>query len=173
MRLADNLEMLKQIAKTFVSPEQLSPAWQLKLFSITQIPLLFLVQPKVEKLDDEGCEIRINLNYVTKNHLGSMYFGAQAIGADTVIGLPAFQYAKKYEGRNMSLIFKSMNCEFDKRAEGDLLFVCQAGAQIRAMVDKTFETGERVTEDVACEAALVESGEVVSRFVLGLSLKAR
>src|SRR5262249_3870428 len=48
----ENIEFLKQVAKNLVSPEKLSPNMQMKLFGLTQIPLLFLVQPKVQKLDD-------------------------------------------------------------------------------------------------------------------------
>lgn len=174
-QLADveNLEFIRQLTKNLVSPDRLSPFWQLKLFSLTQVPLLFLVQPKVQKLDEETCEIRVNLNFITKNHLNSIYFGAQAIGADAVVGLPSLFYARKFEGKNIVPVFKSFKADFLKRAEGDLLFVCNSGAQINAMVEKACTTGERVTEDVAAEAQLVESGEVVSQFVLGLSLKCK
>ncbi len=61
----ENFEFLKQLVKNMVSPDKLSPMWQLKLFSLTQVPLLFLVQPKVQKLDDESCEIRVNLNCIS------------------------------------------------------------------------------------------------------------
>jgi Domain of unknown function (DUF4442) len=174
-QLADpeSLEFIKQVAKNLVSPDKLSPVWQLKIFSLTQIPLLFLVQPKVQKLDDESCEIRVNLGFITKNHIGSMYFGAQAIAADAVVALPVFHHAKHFEGKSIVPIFKSVRAEFLKRAEGDLIFVCHAGAQIQAMIEKTIATGERVTEEIAAEAALVESGEVVSKFVLALSIKVK
>jgi len=170
---AENLEFIRQLTKNLVSPDRLSPFWQLKLFSLTQVPLLFLTQPKVLKLDDETCEIRMNLNFITKNHLNSVYFGAQAIGADSVVGLPALFFARKFEGKTVVPVFKSFKADFLKRAEGDLLFVCNSGAQINAMVEKACTTGERVTEEVAAEAQLVESGEVVSQFVLGLSLKCK
>ncbi len=161
------------LVQTLKSVENYSPDMRLKLFGLTQVPLLFMVQPKVVKIDANGCEVRINLNFVTKNHLSSMYFGAQSMGADIVVGLLAFEMAREHTGVKVVPIFKDFNATFLKRAEGDLLFVCSAGAQVARMVDVAVNTGERVTEQVSAEARLVETGEVVSRFTLGLSVKAK
>jgi hypothetical protein len=41
-----------------------------------KIPLIALVRPQVVEMGDDRCVIRIPLRRRTRNHLGSMYFGA-------------------------------------------------------------------------------------------------
>ena len=54
-----------------------------------KVPMLLFVGPTVRSLDDDGCAIEIPLGLRTKNHLGSMYFGALCAGADLAAGLNA------------------------------------------------------------------------------------
>jgi hypothetical protein len=167
--VSDFLSAARLLAQRVVA----SPDARLKFFSLTQVPLLFLVQPKLVRVDSEACEVRINLNYLTRNHLNSMYFGTQAIGADIVVGLLAMEIAEQQGGAQVVPIFKNFNAQFLKRAEGDLLFVCNSGAQVGQMVIQAAESGERVTADVEAEARLISTNEVVSKFILGLSLKVK
>ena len=73
----------------------------------------------------------------------------------------------------LSACNRLFNAQFLKRAEGDLLFVCNSGAQVGQMVIQAAESGERVTADVEAEARLISTNEVVSKFILGLSLKVK
>lgn len=172
-KFAEKLIDAATLVQTLKSVENYSPDVRLKLFGLTQVPLLFLAQPKVMRLDSNGCEIRLNLNFVNKNHLSSMYFGAQAIGADTAVGLLAMDKARAHTDVKVVPVFKNFKANFLKRAEGDLLFVCEAGEQVGRMVDVAANTGERVTEEVTAVARLLETGEVVSEFSLGLSVRAK
>jgi len=52
------------------------------LFGFFKIPLIGYVNPKLIKLTDKSMVVKIPLRRKTKNHLGSMYFGALGIGAD-------------------------------------------------------------------------------------------
>lgn len=163
-----SLESAKSMLDGFI--DRLPTTAQLRLFGITKIPLLFLVGPKVTQLDDEGCSIRVPLNYITRNHVGSMYFGTLAIGADTVVAVLALKYAK---GHKVTPIFKNLHVDFLKRAEDDVLFRCSAAKQIESIVKKAIATKVRVTEDVAVEAVLEKDPTiVVAKFTLGLSVKA-
>ena len=62
---------------------------QLWAFGILKIPVLFFLKPRVLQVDIEKTEVMIKLNRKTKNHLGSMYFGVLAAGADVAGGLLA------------------------------------------------------------------------------------
>ena len=147
---------------------------RLRAFGITKIPLLFLVSPKVRRLSAEGCEISVPLNYFTKNHLGSMYFGALTIGADTAVGLLALELIKKFPQYQLAPIFKDLQAQFLKRAETDVLFQCSAAQQIEAMITKSANSGERVTEPIRVRAVSANNpDEVFAEFSLGLSLKAQ
>jgi hypothetical protein len=147
--------------------------WGMRLFAWWKIPLLAAARPVVEELSDERCVVRIALRRKTKNHLGSMYFGALAIGADCAGGLIAVEQIRRRKAK-VSLVFKSFQAQFLKRPEGDVWFVCEEGAKIRAQVERALAGEDRVTEPVAITAsAKLPDGslEPVATFVLELSLK--
>ena len=138
-----------------------------------RIPLLFFARPRILELDDEHCVVELRLRRRTRNHLGSMYFGALAIGADTAGGLIAFETIRARKA-NVSLIFKDFHAEFLQRAEGDVHFTCRDGAAIRELVDRVIASGERETLPVKVVATVPSvSNEPVAEFTLGLSLKRR
>jgi len=140
----------------------------LRTFGITKVPLLFFCSPSVEELSPTRCHVRIPFRKVVKNHLGSMYFGALAIGADTCIGLLAVDKIDR-SGKKINLIFKAFQANFLKRAEGEAIFICEEGMLIDEMIAETIRTGERVNRPVKARA--VVKGETVAEFVLTLSLK--
>ncbi len=162
---------LKNIELLF---KKMTPTAQLKLFGLMKIPLLFLVNPKVLLLNGEVCEVKVPLSYVTKNHVGSMYFGALAIGADSVVAVHALHVATLFKEVSVVPIFKDLHVDFLKRAEADVIFRCDAGGRIYKMIEKALSTNERITESIAVEAFTVkDSREVVAKFSLGLSLRAK
>jgi hypothetical protein len=70
--------------------------WYLFFFGFTKIPLLWFCRPKIIHLDNNSVEIKIPLKRRTKNHLGSMYFGALSVGADITGGFFSYDmYTKK------------------------------------------------------------------------------
>lgn len=153
--------------------DKLSPTAQLKAFALMQIPLLFLVNPKVEKISHEECEVRIPLNYMTKNHLGSMYFGTLAIGADASVALFALHLAKTYKDISVGVVFKDFKADFVKRAETDVIFRCEKGDQIRSMIDKAHKTDSRVTEPIDIDGYSAVDRELIGKFTLGLSIRTK
>ena len=147
----------------------------MRLFGWLKIPLLASVRPSVVELSDTRCVVRIPLRRWSKNHLGSMYFGALAIGADCAGGLLAMDQIKR-SGKQVSLVFKSFQATFLKRPESDVYFICDGGLAIRDQVRRTLESEERITEPMAIQAAVkLPDGtfEPVAEFVLELSLKRR
>jgi Domain of unknown function (DUF4442) len=139
-----------------------------------RIPLLFAVGPRVLELDEEGCAVEIKLRYLTKNHVGSMYFGALHVGADLAAGLNATKFIFDRH-RGVNLIFKDCRSEFLKRADGDVVFRSRDGGRVLKAVEEADATGERVTLPVEVVATVPKKygDEPVARFTLGLSLKRR
>ncbi|MDH5475847.1 MAG: DUF4442 domain-containing protein [Cyclobacteriaceae bacterium] len=142
------------------------------LFGIFKIPLIGYVRPQLLELSDKRMVIKIPLRRRTKNHLGSMYFGALAIGADLAGAYQAFHLSAKAQ-RKTAIVFKDFKASFLKRPEGDVFFISEAGEQIQAMLEKTFETKERITESIRIDAVVdyYNNPEVVAEFTLGLSVK--
>ena len=140
----------------------------LKAFSATKVPLLFATGASVKSIDDSSCVIKIPFTKIVKNHLGSLYFGALAIGADACVGMLA-AHKISLSGEKVSLVFKSFEVQFLKRAEGSTHFICDEGASIDQMISETLVTGERVNQKIQGRAEV--QGETVAEFTLELSLK--
>lgn len=145
----------------------------LRYFGFTKIPLLFYVSPSIVESTDESITVKIRLRRRTKNHLGSMYFGALSIGADCAVGSLAVRHINN-SSAHISFIFKHFSAEFLKRAEADVCFTCNQGMEIARLVDLATQTDERVESTLHVIATVPEMGnETVARFSLTLSLKKR
>lgn len=144
------------------------------LFGLFKVPMLFWLRPQVVQIDNELCEVKIALNRRSRNHLKSMYFGALAAGADCAGGLMAMALIER-SGKRVDLSFKDFHAEFFKRAEGDTHFTCRDGKKIAELVEKTLETKERenLAVEVLATCPSLNTEEVVAKFTLTLSLKAR
>lgn len=153
--------------------ERFRQTWGLRLFGWLRIPLLARTWPVVEEMGEQRCVVRLPLRRGTRNHLGSMYFGALAIGADCAGGLIAVEQIRR-RGARVSLVFKSFQAQFLKRPESDVYFICEEGDRIRAQVDRAMASEDRITEPVNLRADVrLPDGtfETVATFVLELSLK--
>ena len=143
----------------------------IRFLAFTKIPLMFFCRPKVLKLSDESVTIKIPFNRKTKNHLGSMYFGAMSIGADLAGGYLVMHHMAKMKLK-VSIIFKDFHADFLKRAEGDVHFICDEGEKLKELVDIAYKTGERQSLPIHIKAFVPSiSMDSVATFILTLSLK--
>lgn len=155
-------------------PAKLRETLGLRAFGLAKVPMIAFTSPVVEELTDTRCVVRIPLSWRTRNHLGSLYFGALAVGADTAGGLIAMRRIQR-SGRKISLVFKDFQASFLRRPEEDVRFVCEQGESIAELVERAAASEERVEMPVrvrAVVASLPES-EPVADFTLTLSLKQR
>ncbi len=152
-------------------PETLRNTFYLRYFGLTKIPLLYYVKPSVVEKSDERVVIKIPLSRRSKNHHGSMYFAALAMGADCSVGLLAVELINRQEQR-ISFIFKDFNAEFYRRATGDVYFSCDQGKDIARLVHNAISSNDRVEMPLNATATVpAEDNEPVARFRLTLSLK--
>mgnify|MGYP001180986676 FL=1 len=155
-------------------PDTFRATVTLRFFGFLKIPLLFFIRPSVVEMDRRRIVVKIPLRRRTKNHLGAMYFGVLAAGADCAGGLLAMRFIME-SGRNISLVFKSFTAEFLKRAEGDVFFTCEDGEAITRLVERAIAVPERVEAPVHVVATVPDrlGTEPVARFTLILSLRER
>lgn len=152
----------------------MNPTLRLRIFGLIKIPMLAYVRPSVLEAGADRVVIRIRLGRRTRNHLGSMYFGALSVGADCAAGLIAMDRIQA-SGGGMSLIFKDFQANFRKRAEEDVEFTCIQGREIEALVDRARTSGEReeMPVTVVANAPSLGPDEPVAEFTLTLSLKSK
>ncbi len=147
---------------------------RLRLWTFLRIPLLSFLRPTVVEASPERTVVRVPLSRRSRNHLGAMYFGALCAGADLAGALTAMRRIEA-SGRAVSLVFKEVSARFLRRAEGDVLFVCEDGAAIATLVHRAIESGEREELPVRIVARVPDrlGEEPAAEFVLTLSLKRR
>ena len=141
--------------------------WLLFLLGRWKIPMIGFVRPRIIEMNDQKVIIKIRLRRRTRNHLGSMYFGALAVGADLAGAIHSVYFTG---GKGMSMAFKSMQAEFLKRAEEDVFFESNDGATIKEMIEESRQTGERVNRMVEVTAKNIK-GELMAHFKMEISIK--
>jgi acyl-coenzyme A thioesterase PaaI-like protein len=91
-------------------PERVKQTLKLRALGFLKIPVLFFLSPSVLEINDYRCVVKIPLKRRAKNHLGSMYFGAMAAGADCAAGIMAWRMAdearvgKRVENASISFL---------------------------------------------------------------------
>lgn len=145
-----------------------------RIFGWLKIPMLGFASPTIVELSAARIEVKIPLNWRTRNHLRSMYFGALAVGADTAVGLLAMHLIRG-SGKQVDLIFKDFKATYHRRAQGHVHFICEEGKDVSALVDEALKSGERVNRTISAHAIVpsINAKEVVAEFELTLSLKLR
>ncbi|MGA7594261.1 MAG: DUF4442 domain-containing protein [Gallionella sp.] len=145
----------------------------LRLFGLARIPLMLYVRPSVKEISNRRVVVRIPLIRRTRNHLGSMYFGALGIGADCAVGALAMHLIKQQPAR-VSLVFRNFSAEFHQRAEGDVDFCCNQGNEIAHLVAQAAASDQRVETAIEVIATVPDQGnDPVATFSLTLSMKQR
>ena len=150
---------------------------QAKLYglALSKIPMILWLTPKLQLLEEERCQILIPLNYRSKNHLGSLYFGALCVGADLAAGLLAHKLTsliKRQKNIQVSLVFKDFRCQFLRRPEQDTTFLCEDGKLIQECLNRCLESKSREHCTVKVTAFTDDSLQLPhAQFHLTLSLK--
>ncbi|HUP49241.1 MAG TPA: DUF4442 domain-containing protein [Thermoanaerobaculia bacterium] len=144
-----------------------------RLWSLRNVFMLWLVKPSVIELSEQRCVIRIPLNWRTRRRdIHAMYLGVLCMGADVAAGLIGFDMLRRRKVP-VSLIFKDIKGEFLKRAEGDVHFTNEDGPLIQSLVERALASGEREEATIRVTATVPAKlgDEPVARFELTLSVK--
>lgn len=142
-------------------------------YSILNIPLLAACMPQIVEVSDSRTVVRVRLGWRTRNHLGVMYFGALAMGAELSVALKAIESISKGKLK-IDFIFKDFKADFLKRADGHVHFICPNADKVAALVKRTADSSERQSECFEGFACVPEhSEEAIMNYSLTLSMKQR
>ncbi|MFN3696368.1 MAG: DUF4442 domain-containing protein [Pseudobdellovibrio sp.] len=146
----------------------------LSMYAWTKIPLIGFCSPRVLEADGEKTVLKVPLNWRTKNHLGAMYFGALAIGAELCIAMLAVKKIQE-SGQRIDFLFKDFKADFLKRAEGDVHFICEQAQTVIEQIESAKHSEERINRTMTAYAIVpsVSMTEKVATFELTLSVKRR
>src|SRR5438067_13641570 len=116
---------------------------KVRAWSLRYVFLLFFVKPTVLEVTEQRCEVVIPLNWRTKNHLKSMYFGALCIGADVAGGLICFPLMSGMQEK-LFLALKSVRAEFLERPVADAHYSSEAGGAVQRCARRAIARRARV-----------------------------
>lgn len=173
--------MKKTIVKDYLKkgmsylPEEWRDTLMLQGLGLFKIPMIFFLRPKVVTLNQSECTIMIPLTRRSRNHLGSLYLGAFAVGADIAGGMAAMKVILEKDIK-VSLAFKDLHIDFLKRSHGDTFFTCTQIPEVVESLEKTLQSGERVNQTLTISAWVkgpTGEREEVALSHITLSLKAK
>lgn len=145
----------------------------IRVLSLLRIPLLGLLFPSAKLIKGERAEVIVPFNFLTKNHLRSMYFGALAMGAELSIALAAIEEIRQHD-TVVDFIFKDFAIEFIKRADGPVLMVCEEVPKVIELIQKARIETSRQEQKFFGYGVLKDKPEVrLVTFSLTLSVKKR
>jgi hypothetical protein len=142
----------------------------IRTLSLVKVPLLGICRPKVLELSENVAIVKLPYEFLTKNHLGSMYFGALAMGSELSIALRLLDRMRR-EKVPVSFIFKDFSCEFLKRAEADVHFVTEQVKAVDQLIDLAMSTSERQNGTFEGYAISEKTGEKLMTYKLTISMK--
>ncbi|RAL24962.1 hypothetical protein DL240_01765 [Lujinxingia litoralis] len=110
-----------------------------------RMPLLALVSPRVEVLNEATCQVDIPFGWRNRNIFGTMYFAASMMAAEmTTGGLVLFHNAVRPE--RFSYIVRHISADFVKPARSRVSFECVQGDEVARAFAQASRSGERVNQ---------------------------
>jgi Domain of unknown function (DUF4442) len=138
--------------------------------SLLKVPLLGICRPRILELTEDVARVKLPYEFLTKNHLGSMYFGALGMGSELSIALRLLDRMRR-EKVPVSFIFKDFSCEFLKRAETDVHFITEQVRAIDKLIDLSAGSPDRHNGTFDGYAVSATTGEKLMTYKLTISMK--
>ena len=138
------------------------------VFSLTKLPSLVWWGVRLQKLDDQNCEVTMPFSWRTQNPFKSIYFAAQAGAAELSTGLLSMQ---ALSGRGKwSMYVIGFEAEYGVTAKTKVTFTCEDGKLLGALLDKIEASGEP-DKIVMVSTGVNTEGKMVSKFKITWSFK--
>jgi hypothetical protein len=141
------------------------------LFLLRSLPMGFLAGLRVKEFTPEHCAINVPYRWLNQNPFNSTYFAVLAMAAEMSSGMVAMMHT--YHSKpSIAMLVTNIEGEFIKKATGITTFTCENGKDILRTIEDAINSGEGRT--LRCIATgTSDSGELLARFVITWSFKAR
>lgn len=142
-----------------------------KLFLLTKLPSAFFSGVRIKDFDETQCIVTVPFKWFSQNPFRSTYFACLAMAAEMSTGVLALLniYGRKPP---VSMLVTKLEATYFKKAVGLTTFTCKDGLAIQTAIEKTINNGEAQTI-MAESVGTNEKGEMVARFLIGWSFKAK
>lgn len=124
------------------------------------IPLSGGLGMRIEELTDLRASATLPLRLRTRNHVGSVYFGAQMTLAELTMGLLLF---KLYPPGPFGMLVKRVEADFLAKGKGELRAVCEPGPEVFAALAAARDSSDGKAEAwVPVSVTLAKDGSPVT-----------
>jgi hypothetical protein len=144
---------------------------QFRLFIFLRVPGAYFSGVRIKTASEDHCVVTIPYKWFTRNPFRSTYFASLSMAAEMSTGSLAMMHTYKRQPA-VSLLVTKVEAVYSKKATGRSTFVCNDGAQFKAVIEKAVATGEAQTF-TARSTGTNEAGEVVAEFWITWSFKVR
>lgn len=144
-------------------------ARKLNSFLLLKLPSAWLCGVRIKEIGDNRCSVGVTHRWINQNPFNSMYFAVQAMAAELSTGALVMAGVQQ-SGQKISMLVKSNESVFSKKAKGRIMFECKDGHNVAQAIKAALASGEGQTfwmESVGTD----QSGQEVSRFRFEWSLK--
>lgn len=144
---------------------------QLNLFLFFKLPIAWLAGVRLKELSKRQAKSSVKHRWINQNPFKSMYFAVQAMAAELVTGVLMMQAVKK-SNHKISMLVAQNTAEFNKKAKGLIIFSCEDGEKIEALIQRCIESkeGQKIW---LTSVGRNENNEVVSCFKFEWTLKVK
>jgi hypothetical protein len=147
-----------------------NPIW-VSAFLFAKLPSAFFSGVRLKSVDQKSCSVSVRYKWFSQNPFKSTYFACLAMAAEMSTGMLAMGYTFKSDP-SISMLVKSIEGTFFKKAIGKTIFTCEDGDKIEQAIIKAIATGEGVLVSTFA-SGINEAGEEVANFTIRWSFKAK
>ena len=141
------------------------------MFLLSKLPSAYFSGVQVKSLDENKCEVTVPFKWFSQNPFRSTYFACLSMAAEMSTGALALGHLYKRKPPVSMLVVKTEG-EYFKKAVDKTTFVCEAGSEIKRMIEEAVATGQARTIR-AKTIGKNKAGEIIAEFFITWSFKAK
>lgn len=136
-----------------------------------KIPIAKIAGLKLHSYSEEQAQILVKYGWLNQNPFKSMFWAVQGMAAEFSTGILCIDKIRK-SGKPISMLVVGLEANFTKKAVGKIIFTCDQGKELDAVLAKAIETGEGQTLKMR-SVGIDEKGDQVSEFFFTWSFKVK
>lgn len=136
-----------------------------------KIPIAKIAGIKLQSYDGKKAEISVRHKWINQNPFNSMFWAVQGMAAEFSTGTLCIEKIRN-SGHKISMLVVGLEANFTKKAVGKIIFTCNQGEELEAVLEKAIATREGQTLRMR-SVGVDEKGDQVSEFFFTWSFKVK
>ncbi len=136
-----------------------------------KLPIAKIAGLKLHQFDENKAQISVKYGWLNQNPFKSMFWAVQGMAAELSTGILCIDKIQKSDHK-ISMLVVGLEANFTKKAAGKIIFTCDQGEELDAVLQKAIETGEGQTLKMR-SIGLDEKGDQVAEFLFTWSFKVK